>query len=138
MAKIFPLFKRKNVFLAIFVILAKARKWPKISFYFFDLVKKNWQKWKMGTFLHGPFFQLFPIFAYFFWPNQKVYYMKNVGLPKWLRCAKKISTFKNKKWFFGNFCDFLAHKCQKYLIFAYFFDQTKKCKTWKMLVFPYD
>ncbi len=32
--KKFPLFKIKNVFLAIFVILAKTRKWPKIHFFF--------------------------------------------------------------------------------------------------------
>ena len=87
--KKFPLFKIKNGFLAIFVILAKTRKWPKIhfffwkvefffvhlnhlgrptffSFYIFDLVKKSGQKWKMFTFVQGPFFQLFPFFAYFF------------------------------------------------------------------------
>ena len=75
----FPLFKIKNGFLAIFVILAKTRKWPKIhfffrkveiflphkiqlgrpkffSFYIFDLVKKSGGKWKKGTFLHEPFF----------------------------------------------------------------------------------
>ena len=59
------------------------------SFYIFDLVKKSGRKWKKITFVHKPFFQLFPFFAYFFWPNKKVYYMKNVGFPKWLRCAKK-------------------------------------------------
>ena len=32
--KKFPLFKIKNGFLAIFVILAKTRKWPKIHFFF--------------------------------------------------------------------------------------------------------
>ena len=122
----FPLFKIKKGFLAIFVILAKTQKWPKInffflkveiffahkiqlgrpmffSFYIFDLVKKSGRKWKKYTFVKGPFLQLFPIFAYFFWPNQKVYYMKNVGLPKWLRCAKKISTFQNKKMVFWPF-----------------------------------
>ena len=78
--KKFPPFKIKNGFLAVFVILPKSQKWPKIDFLFWKVEfflahlnhlgrlkffifytfwfdKKNGQNRKKPTFAHGPFFQ---------------------------------------------------------------------------------
>ena len=92
--KKYPLFKIKNGFLAIFVILSKTRKWPKINFflwkveiffthkiqlgrpmffifYIFDSVKKSRQKWEKAEKMARAKKCPFSIFAHFFWPNQK-------------------------------------------------------------------
>ena len=87
--KKFPPFKRKKYFLAVFVILEKSQKWPKVDFFF----------WKVEIFsahlnhLRKLYFLIF----YTFW------------------FVKKMGENENKNTFVhGHFLPFLAKKLQKY------------------------
>ena len=92
--KKFPLFKIKNGFLAIFVILAKTRKWPKINFFFWKVEfffctqnsvgetyvfqflhfwfgQKKWAKMEKNHFCAQAIFSAFSLFCLLFLTESK-------------------------------------------------------------------
>ena len=123
-----PLFKIKNGFLAIFVILAKTRKWPKIHFFFkveiffstqnsvgetkffqflhFLFGQKKWVKMENGHFFARAIFSAFSHFCLLFLTESKSVLHEKCWSSQMIKVCQKIQLFKIKKWFFGHFCDF--------------------------------
>ena len=115
---------------AFFTILAKIKKMAKKNIFYFEKWKFFWhtliiwedqhfscntlfdsvKKWEKAK-KNGPctkvyFFPFLPTFL----TKSKMWKLKNLGLPKWLRCAKKIPLSKRKNDFWPFSCFGQNHK----------------------------
>ena len=59
-----------------------------------------------GHFFAGAIFSAFSHFCLLFLTESKSVLHEKCWSSQMIKVCKKISTFQNKKWFFGHFCDF--------------------------------